>query len=176
MAVSTPTVTPIGVNAYRLDWESDLPDPVTYTIYRDGVLIDTTQLTSKVVAVAPGEAPVFEILDDEVSTPLTGYPRYAVLAWYAVSGAESYLVQQYIAAVWTTVRTLSDDGQTPYFRWQSGTLADSTTHQFRVISIGANGNSGTAATFAVLVAGYPDPPDVAYSYNAGTGAVTISAA
>jgi hypothetical protein len=63
-----------------------------------------------------------------------------------------------------------------YFTWLTRVLEDQAQHQFRVTPVGSNGNAGAAKNFAVLMTRIPDPPSVSYSYDAGTGAVTIAAA
>ncbi len=172
MSITSLTASPLGATGWRLVWASDAVDP-TYSVYRDGVLIHTTDLTAYTV---PGiDGSLYEVFDDNTE-PSAGFPPYIVLAWYASSGATSYLVQQYVSAAWATVATISAGSDT-YFRWESGTLNDDTVHQFRVVPVGANGNSGTAQTFNTLMVRRPTPPAAEYVYNgSGTPTVTISEA
>src|SRR5687768_4606477 len=134
--VTSLTVTNVGGGAYRLDWASDLVSP-TFYVYRDGVLVLTTRLTSLVVGVdlAAGEAPVYEVLDDAAATPGTAYPNYALLAWYAGPGASEYLIEE--AAVGGYRDAVMADAPVGYWRLgeTTGTFADSS----------GNGRSGTAA-------------------------------
>lgn len=175
MSVTTLTVTRVGDVGFRLDFASDQPEP-TFYVYRDGRAVSEGTQPSYLAVVLPGESPVFEVLDDAEAAPQEGYPAYVTLSWYA-GGADvdRYLVQQFVSGVWTTKATVRDSGR-PYFTWRSGTLADVTSHQFRVIPVGDNGNQGTATSFTVLMVRYPDPPDVAFSYDEGTGEVTVAAA
>ena len=172
--VTSLTVRDLGGGAFLLEWASDQPSP-TFSVYRDGALVTTTRQTSLVVSVPVGEAPVYEVLDDAGAGPAPGYPNYALLAWYASAGAASYRVEEWVSAAWAGRATLEDDGR-GYFTWRSRALEDAATHQFRVTPVGANGNDGTPKSFVVLMVRIPTPPSVDYAYDAGTGAVTISAA
>lgn len=175
---------------WQLTFTSDLAAP-TFRLYRDGILIRTIAGTDDngdigsngeaVVEVAGDTFPVFTVVDDDTAAAPDGYPDHVTLGWYAADGPASsaltdyYRVDQYDGAEWNEVGRVPDTGA-GYFTWASGTLADDTTHTFRVVPIGRNGNAGTAVTFAMLVVRYPDPPNVTYAFNAGAGTVTITAA
>ena len=75
---------------------------------------------------------------------------------------------------WVTRATIEDTGA-GYYQWESGWLADVTSHEFRVTPVGADGNEGTATGWVVLMVRWPDPPEVGVTYAAGTGKVTIAA-
>jgi hypothetical protein len=168
------SLTPAGTFAWRLAWTGDDAD-ATYRVFRDGRLLATTRLTELLVGATGGAPPVFEVLDDPEAEPAAGFPATATLAWYASAGAARYRVEQDVGGNWTEVDALPDDGS-GYFRWTSDALADVTAYDFRVVPVGANGNDGTPLEYAVLMVRVPEPPAVAYSYDAGTGNVTISAA
>lgn len=167
------TATPAGDLLWLLAWASDLAAPV-FRIFRDGRLVDTTTLTEALVSAAPGEAPVFEVLDDPLAAPTPAYPPYLLLTWLSVPGCDHYRVEQFVSAAWTARKDVPDDGSAT-FSWQSPTQPDGLVAQFRVIPVGTNGNDGTPLTFAELVVHVPDPPACAYAYSAGTGTVTITA-
>jgi len=175
MAITSFTATPLGGGAWRLAWVSSVVG-ATFYLYRDGVLVLTTRLTSTVVAVGGSESPVYEVLDDAAERPAAAHPPYAVLAWYASPAAAEYRVEELLAGEWTERTVVPDDGS-GYFTWRSGVLADGQTHQFRVTPIGDNGNTGTAKSWSLLMVRVPDVPLVTYTYNgAGAGTVTIAAA
>lgn len=165
----------LGGGAWRITWTSDLVDP-TFYVYRDGQLLGTTRAAEWVVRLAAGDRPVFEILDsddDTAPTATRGFPGFVTLGWYASTGSDRYLIQELVGVDWTTRRTIHDRGQ-GYFRWKSRFLEDVTTHQFRVVPIGTNENTGTAAAFSVLMVRHPDAPEVEITYSSGTGKLTIS--
>jgi hypothetical protein len=107
MAVTSLTAETIPPGSYLLSWASDLVDP-TFYVYRDGVLVATTQLTSMEVLLADEEAPVFEVLDDPDEAPAAAYPPFATLAWYPSPGAGSYRVDEYVSGAWVERATLED--------------------------------------------------------------------
>ena len=162
----------LGRNTYRLTWASTLTDP-TYYLYRDGVLVGQTATAAWVVTLGVGETPVFEVFDDAADEPTAAYPQYVSLGWYAAAGAASYRIEQKIGDNWTRRASVADQGQ-GYFLWRSGPLADDTTHLFRIIPVGSNGNDGTATAFSVLMVRIPDPPAPTVAYSAATGKLTVS--
>lgn len=170
--ITSLTATRTGPTTWRLNWTSDETNP-TFYVYRDGVLIaQTTAVEWEVTVPAGGAAPVFEVLDAD-DEPTQGYPATVVLAWYAAAGAASYRVEQLDGVDWVEQAEVTDDGL-GYLTWQSGTLADGTTHEFRVIPVGSNGNDGTAQAFDVLMVRYPDPPAPTIAYDPNAGTATLS--
>ena len=164
----------ISASAFLLRWDSTV-EGATFYVYRDGELLATTSLNEWLVTVEAGEAPVFDVLDDAAASPEPAFPGYLVLTWYAVAGAHRYLVQEDVAGTWTTFKTVLEDGS-GYYLVSTRFLEDATVHTFRVLPVGTNENDGTAATLICLMVRNPDPPDVSFSYDSGTGAVTIAAA
>jgi hypothetical protein len=124
------------------------------------------------VGVGTGAAPVFEVLDDPDEAPADGFPASSSLQWSRVADAASYRVEAYDGADWNEVASVDDDGG-PYYRWDTGPLADAATHDFRVVAVGTNGVDGTAAPFAILMVRHPDPPAFTLEYDPGTGLITF---
>jgi len=172
MTVTVNQPSPINATTWRITWSSDLTDP-EYRIYQDGLLAATTGAEEWIATVPAGEALLLEILDDPDETPTTAYPGKITIGWWAVSGAASYRVDEYIEGAWTARATLLETGL-GYYRWDSRYLEDVTTHQFRVVPITAFGNDGAAAVFSVLMVRHPDVPSVAYTYDEDTAIITIS--
>ena len=63
-----------------------------------------------------------------------------------------------------------------YYYYETRALTDSTTHQFKVTPITAEGYSATPVSLSVLMVCNPVPPDIDISYANGTELFTISAA
>ena len=175
MTVSIVRQIPAGVGAFRVEWSSDLGGTPTFYIYQDGQLIRTTESTSMIFRAPSGESLMIEILDSATETPQTAFPGRLTLSWEASTAVNYYLVEEYVASVWTE-RARVPDTNAYYFSWRTRYLEDVTTHQFRVTPIGTNGNTGARRTFSCLMVRHPDAPSVAYSYASGTGMVTVSAA
>lgn len=164
----------IAPNTFRVAWTSDLADP-TFRVFRNGRKVGKTKDTAWTFSVAPGESPVIEVTDDG-SAPARVFPRRVLLTWFGTDpDVDHYRVDKKVSGSWEEKgRVRRRDGV--YYDWRSAWLADDTVHEFRVVPVGKNGNDGPALTWSVLMVGYPDPPDVSYDYDAGTGKVTISAA
>jgi len=156
---------------WRVSWtgSADL-----YYVYVDGVLAATTSQTWYDLTVGVGQSPMVDVLDDSAATPDETFPAGITLAWYSVGGGVAqYRIDKYIDGQWVEQATVSDAW---YQVWRSGTLADDTDHQYRIVPIGTNGNEGTAVEYIALVVRNPDPPAVTMAYDAGDGTVTIDEA
>jgi hypothetical protein len=160
---------PIDDVTWLLSWTSDLTPPVTFYVYRDGILEQRTEALQVLVVIPIGTSPVFEVLDT-AAAPAPGFPSQILLAWYAAAATSAYRVEELLGSTWTVRETVPDDAR-GYFLWKSRPLEDSQTHQFRVTPIGTNGNDGTVATFSVLMVRHPDPP--AATWGAAAGVITI---
>ncbi len=159
---------------WKLTFSSDLSEP-TFFIYRDGVLWNTTQNTEINVYIDAEETPVFDIFDSANDVPGLAFPGRAVLNWDATIATKEYRIEEFVAAVWKLRQVIKDNGQ-GYFRFQSRWLEDVTSHQFRVIAVGENGNDSIARTLTVFMVRNPDPPRVTFSYDgAGPKTVTMTA-
>jgi len=158
----------------RLTWQSDAEDP-TFYVYRDGVLIATTKQRSMMFSGQAGEQVVVEVLDDADGIPVAAYPGRVWLRWKPSTDTAKYRVEEYVGAAWTARASILHDGRLRY-TFRTRYLEDSTTHLFRVVPVGENGNDGTPKTWSVLCIRHPDVPDASYSYASGTGLVTITAA
>lgn len=160
-----------GANQLEVEWTSDQADPV-YRLYVDGELLAETELTVWRFAISPGTSPLIEIRDDATRPPV--YPGRATLHWRVAAGAVAYRVEAWSGTAWTVAGRVSVGGESAYATWTSDWLADGQTHQFRLLPLDAAGNEGEAVELAALIVRHPDPPEVALSYDPGTGLVTIA--
>lgn len=160
----------MGQHSWLLKYSSNLSNP-TFYIYLDGNLIAETKQTEYTIAVNLDEVSLIEILDDPDASPMQVFPGKARLGWFFVEGTDYYRVDEYINETWVERRRLPENNG--YLQWESRFLEDGQTHLFHVVPIGINGNEGEAKQFAVLMVRRPDVPDVDYSYNEGTGNVTV---
>lgn len=176
--VTIESVTRVGEDLYELAWSSDqvISASNPYRVYQDGVLIAVQTAASIVVQAPAGQVPIFEILDDSESVPQPGFPGYAIVSWALDTDVSRYRVEEYDGADWNEVAIVSPDLTTSFQSWQSETIDDLATKQYRVIGIDAAGNEGTATVFAFLMVRHPDAPDVDMTFDSGPGTVTIAAA
>lgn len=183
MAVTFGETVQLSATSFRVSWSSSLgsPPPDGYRIYRNGAQVgDITTVESLTVSLQPGESLVLEVLDEAGQQPATAFPNRFTLGWKPVAAAREYRVEEYVSGSWTARKVVPEDGSA-FYRWESRHLEDDTTHQFRVVPVGTNGNDGTPLSFSALMVRYPDPPiadedlDERYSYAFATKKVTISA-
>ena len=72
--VTSVTIHPLTAGAWELRFASDGGGGTPlFRIYRDGVLLATTQRTRWTVHIEPDEFPVFEVLDQEDADPVNRY-------------------------------------------------------------------------------------------------------
>ena len=179
VGVAMPAAKPqrIDEQSFSLALASQRTPPVTFRIFREGVLSDTifstTGYATALFQVRPGDHPFIEVLDHPDDAPSPAFPGRLLLHWQGVSGAISYRVEELVSAVWTLRATIQDDGAGAY-SWQSRWLEDVTTHQFRTSAVDAAGNVGTPVAVTFFLVRHPDAPSVTYAWSAGTTKVTIS--
>jgi hypothetical protein len=172
MAVSITRAQQTSPTTWRVEWSSDQSDPVFY-VWQDGLLINTTSSGSQLFTVAAGESLVVEIFDAATERPEAAFPGRLTLGWYATPATAAYRVDYFADGTWIQQARVREDGR-GYYAWRSAFLADVTTHLFRVVPIGNNGNAGAPLVFSVLMVRHPDAPNSDFSYDAGSGVVSIT--
>lgn len=172
MAITELSLTRTSPSTVRLDFSSDLASP-TFCVWRDGVLAVATTMASYTAGVPNGTYPVWDVFDDAASEPDLVLPSQLVVQWEGLGGnAASYRVEAYEDAAWVTKDRQAERGDA-YYQWRSGHLADETTYQYRVVAVAPDGNETVCTAMSGLMVRTPDPPDVEYTYDAGTGDVTM---
>jgi len=172
MTVTVDSITPLGAGSYKSVWSSDLANPLFY-IWRDGRLMDTTMALEYTLYVSSGEQLVLEVFDSADDVASDAFPGKITLGWYPVADTAHYIIERLVNAVWVQKKQVNDTGL-GFYQWQSDYLEDVTTHEFRIVPYGDNGNAGTALSFAVFMVRLPDVPDVSFSYDDSTNKVTIT--
>jgi hypothetical protein len=151
--------------------------PVTNRVYLEGVLVSTQIYVFEYwLRVQPGQAPILEVLDEPDDVPNAAFPSYLMLGWMRDADCSRYKIEEYVSGVWTERAQVVPDSGAEFMTYATGVLADVTTANWRVTGQDSAGNWGTALQFVALMCRYPDPPSVSYTYNSGTGTVTIQAA
>lgn len=171
MTVSVESIQQIGVGSWRVLWSSTIQDP-TFYIWRDGQLMDVTTAEEYIFQVPAGEQLNLEVYDDESQKPVSAFPGKVVIGWYSVANTSRYIVQEYVGGEWLTRKTVNHTSA-GYYSWESRFLEDSTSHQFRVVPQGVNGNAGAALTFEVFIVRFPDIPPQIFSYSEVDNTVTV---
>ena len=164
------------LGGWLVEVSSDLTNPTFYW-YMDGELRAITREGRYVFPVAEGESAEIEVLDDANSAPQPVFPGRIDLEWAPVTAGAAvdyYRVDEYVGAVWTERARVKHVAGAHYYTYRTRLLEDQTTHQFRIVPVGVNGNEGTAATMSFPVVRRPDPPELSMSYNPATRTVTFS--
>ena len=168
MAVSNLTATYRGDNTWRLTWSGTAP----FTIYRNGIDIATTSVTTYDLQGLDANDAI-EVIEAAETQALWTYPQRATFVWAAVADAATYQVEEYVSGAWTLRREITDRGE-GYFTWSTRVLEDCQTHQFRIIALDAAGNESTAEALTFFWVRTPDAPTIDTVELAGT-TLTITA-
>jgi len=169
------TVTRQGAGA----WLFTATGTANFKWYKDGLEIAETADEYLRIDNGADEPPQLECLDstEGSSTPNSvTYAPYAVLQWRRSSNATGYKVEAYESAAWTHKAWIYQHDDMAYYRYETRTLTDVTTAQWRVIPVDAQEREGNPIQMDFFVCRQPDTPSVSYTYDSGTGEVTVSAA
>ncbi|MEN6536338.1 MAG: hypothetical protein ABFD89_21960 [Bryobacteraceae bacterium] len=173
MAITLIDPVQLGAGLWSLSWTSTVGAP--YRVYRDGVLVSTQEATEFLVSVDDGDSPLIEVLDADTVNPTDAHPPNLILGWQRDADAVQYLIEEYSGGAWVARDRIVPVSGSEWLTYSTGTLADVTSHQWRIKPIDAAGNSGTVLAFTVLMVRYPDPPAVTFTYASGTAKITIAA-
>ena len=125
------------------------------------------------------EPQAIEVFDSTESTADAlglDYPARVILQWRGYSYADYYEIQQETApSTYTTVQTYIEDGSGYYKFVSPVTTDDVETASYRVVMYDRAGAFSNTDTEQVIIR-HPSPPELTYTYNAGTGLLTIAAA
>lgn len=163
----------IGPNAYRISWDSPNYPNGPFWVWVNGRLVGQTASRSYVVTVNAGESVFVDVFVAALDRPPTYYPDRIVIQWPGNSSALRYVVEQFVSGQWTQRGSIPESGRA-YYSWQSGVLADVTTHSFRVKVVGSNGVSSSYATHSTMMVRVPDSPLPSWSYDDQSQEVTIA--
>ena len=170
-----PTAEKLGAYSVRYTWAGTSP----FDVYVNGERVlnqttDTTLVVQYPSEATPHACEVRDANDTGTAASVEYSPRLR-LQWRGQADAQFYHIQKYVASVWTTQQIASETGK-GYYNYTTTAQADDTTVQWRVMPQDSRGYQGTPVDFSFFVVRNPAPPAVAYSYAAGTGLLTVSAA
>ena len=177
MAATVTKARLLGPRSLWVEFTSTLSSP-TFYVYLDGVLVSKTQRANAVISIEPNIHYVLEVTDSASQTPTVIYPARWWINWQPSpdGGVHHYRVEEFVSSAWVLRAKVPHSGRSHY-RWLSRQLEDVTTHQFRIVPVGTNGNQGTAATITSLMVRQPDIPSVVQSnYVQATRTITFNLA
>lgn len=176
MAVTYSKPERIDLLSVRCRFRSDRTPPVTLRVGCDGILAKTilsTDGSGEYIALAgPADGPTIEVLDHDAQRFAPAYSGRLTLQWDRVESTSYYLVEELVAAVWTERARVTQTGMGAY-QWQTRKLEDGQTHQFRVTPTGRHGQAWPTKSWSFTVTRTPDVPNVSYTFDVGTGNITI---
>ena len=175
MARLTPTATRLGQYSVQYTWSGTSP----YYVYQDGQLVlDATTATTYTAQTTDGTTnplPAIEVHDSATAATIQSsvYSPLVRIQWRGQTDASYYLIEQYIDSEWTAMGRVRESGA-GYYAYTTTAQEDGATVQLRVTPVDTRGYEGLATTFTHVVVCNPAPYPVTYSYNAGTGNVTVA--
>ena len=163
----------LGVRDWLLRYSSDQPDPL-YRIYSHGKRIAATTHDPHHVMVDSFDTADFEIRDDDLP-PAYSVPYRGTIWWYGNPLVAHYLIEQWIASAWVQVAEVFETGE-PVYRWQTAVLPNNEESQFKVRAFDHAGNESAPLLLSKYVVRKPAKTEWSWSYDSGTGQVTVDAA
>lgn len=168
--ITSLTYTFISPSQIRFSFSSDLESP-TFYVYVNGGFVGETLETYWEVSVAPGSQVQFDVFDDPDAVPEEHFPNQFTFRWVGRDGAEAYRVEEYVDSSWV-FRGLRPVSLSNLYHYTTPPLEDSTTYQFRVLPLDAEGRTGTALNFTVEMVRYPDTPSQTMEFVGGELSIT----
>lgn len=170
----TPQAVRTGTFSVRYYWSGVAP----YDVWLDGVkVLAGSTLTNYAAQTTDGTTnplPAIEVLDstDTITAESKQYSPLVYFQWRGQSDASYYQVQQNIDAAWTPMAMIKEDGG-GYYNFESTAQTDGIDAEFRVVPFDTRGYQGLPLPVTHRVTRNPAPPAVAYSYDDGTGNLTV---
>ena len=171
----TPTAETVGAYSTRYTWSGTAP----YDVYLNGDLyLDQTSATTAVIQY-PGETVPYAIeVRDATDSGLPESVKFSPnlrLQWRGQAGTDYYKIETYTGGEWVTQQIAKENGA-GYYSFVTVAQGDATSPQWRVVPVDARKYEGDPVSFTQYIVRNPEPPAVAFSYDAGTGDLTVSAA
>lgn len=160
------TSAPIGRNAWRVSWTSDLESP-TYRVYVNGVSWGE-QLVAWVDLNTSNASATVEVFDDDEpgALPIANVGGELLVRWASDPVAIEYRIDKRTSGDWSEVTTLEADGRRGYEHRITG-LPDETSVDVRVVGIDAIEGETTVLTRTAFIIRVPDPPELAFTVSEG---------
>lgn len=173
MTVTMNDLEQVSQDTFKISWTTTETDPLFY-IYKNGKLYRKTYDTEIIVTLDGDESPVYEVFDNATSRPSDFFPDRVKLNWWCTeSGVDYFEVAEFVSGAWVVREKIYTNGGV-YYDYLSRVLEDCQVHTFRITPYGTNGNAGTEILRSVLMVRYPDVPDASFTYDSGTGKITVT--
>lgn len=168
------TAEKVGATTVRYTWSGTAP----YDVWLNGEKVLSQTDATSFVAQSPGEDVPYAIeVTDATLVGVAESERYSPrlrIQWRGQTDAAYYAIQRYSGSAWETKQIARESGQ-GYYRYITTAEADGASAQWRVVAEDEDGNEGAVLSHTQTVVCNPSPPNVAGTYAAGTGLLTIAA-
>ena len=181
MSTTLSRPTQISSGVWRYSWTGTAPYSVfDYRSYeftlRDS---DDTEYyaTAEDGGVEPQAIEVFDSTESTASALGVLYPARITLQWRGYAYADYYDIQQETSTpgTYASIQVYNEDGS-GYYKYTATKLSDSVgTGSYRIVTVDKSG-ALINTDFEAVIIRHPDPPELTYTYSAGTGLLTIAAA
>lgn len=172
MSIAT-TAERVGPYSVRYTWSGTAP----YDVWVNGEKIADQTTDTEYVSESFGSAvPVaIEVTDADDVNPADSdrYSPRIRFQWRGQADAAFYLLQRYDGESWITKQIANETGK-GYYTFTTVADADGDTPQWRVLSEDSRGYQSEVRSHSHTIVCNPTPPNVAFSYDEGTGLLTVS--
>ena len=175
MAASITETLMVGTKACRYTWSGTAP----YTVYLKGDAVlqntDQTEYTAQWTD-ALVEPPAIEVIDSTESAATLQQVLHSPKITLQFRGRRTnsyYVAQLWDGAAWAYDVTIIEDGR-GYYQVDAG-FCETADYLFRVTPYDASGTAGTPLQFSIFHHTNPTPPELSYTYDSGTGNLTVDA-
>lgn len=176
--LSRPTKVSSGV--WRYSWTGTAPYSVfDYRSYEFAVRSseDTEYYATSDRGVEPQAIEVFDSTESTSTALGVLYPARITMQWRGYAFADYYEIQQEMSTpnTYETIQVYNEDGS-GYYKFTATKLTnDVGTGSYRIITVDKSG-AVINTDFEAVIIRHPSPPELTYTYSAGTGLLTIAAA
>jgi hypothetical protein len=172
------SITYQGNSTWRFKWNATVAGfyrPVMNGIAQGGAITDTTFDFNH-----PGFTdypPPLEMADGDELVLSEVWPPYLVFQWYAVYTCKQYDIDEHKSS-WVRLTTVLENGRLPAYTFQTMTLVDGSTHEYRLMAEDSIGQQSAARLFNVFVVTPPVLVETSFiiAYDSGTQHILVEAA
>lgn len=174
MAASISETLMVGTKACRYTWTGTAP----YTVYLKGdAVLQNTEQTEYTAQWTDDlvEPPPIEVIDSTQSAATLQQVLHShkITLQFRGRRTNSYYVGQIYVGSWIDAVTIVEDGR-GYYQVDTGEWPTG-SYQFRITPYDSSGTAGTPLQFSIFHHTNPTPPELSYTYDSGTGNLTVDA-
>jgi hypothetical protein len=164
----------IGDYGIRYTWAGTAP----YDVWLNGALRLSSSTETTLVVDFPNETtpPAIEVrdaTDTGEALSLKHSPRLR-LQWRGARDALLYRIERWSGTAWV-VKQIANETAQGYYSFLTLPEEDGATVQYQIVAVDGRDHEGEVIQHTQTMACVPSPPAVEYSYDDGTGLLTVAA-